>query len=440
LLGLLVWLLVDRQLPAMRGQSKCRLSCRIPDETGRDCMRVLIVATGWNNRGALVTSRALAKAGWEVGCVTADLRGLLAASRSISHLHRAPPPAADLHGFIEATGSAISARSYEAVLPSSDAETLALSALRQRLPIPLPYPAHDAVLGAFDKLELTRVASTCGIGAPWTTPASQEALGAIEGPVVVKARFHWTPGSVGMPARWRTYICADQREAGQRIVEMRAAGGDPLLQEVVRGPLLHCHVLQDRHGGLVAAVQQRSEPVTQTPLTWPPGAGVRVRSVTVPPDRELVEKITAMLGRLGWVGFVGLMFIVGADGEPRLVDFNGRIPMSFQQSIAACPALPDLWARVAAGQPIDAVPEVQTGVRYQWLWGDLRRAVKEGRRGRVLDVLGCLAYASGATHGIWSTQDPWPALRSGQRNLGQLARRLSKASRPHRASSALGML
>ena len=55
-------------------------------------MRVLIVATGWNNRGALVTSRALAKAGWEVGCVTADLRGLLAASRSISHLHRRPRP------------------------------------------------------------------------------------------------------------------------------------------------------------------------------------------------------------------------------------------------------------------------------------------------------------------------------------------------------------
>jgi predicted ATP-grasp superfamily ATP-dependent carboligase len=387
-----------------------------------------------------VTSRALAKAGWEVGCVTADVRGLLAASRSISQLHQVPPPSVDLEGFVEATGSAISTRSYEAVLPSSDAETLALSALRQRLPIPLPYPAHDAVLGAFDKLELTRAANTCGIGAPWTTPATEEVLEAVNGPVVVKVRFHWTPGSVGMPARWRTYICADQREARQRIVELRAAGGDPLLQEVVRGPLLHCHVLLDRHGDLVAAVQQRSEPVSQTPLTWPPGAGVRVRSVTVPLDRELAEKVTVLLRRLGWVGFVGLMFIVGADGVPRLVDFNGRIPMSFQQSIAACPALPDLWARVAAGRPIGAVPVARTGVRYQWLWGDLRRAVKEGRRGRVVDVLGCLAYAPGATHGIWSATDPWPAIRSWQHNLEQLARRLSKASRPHRPSSVLGVL
>jgi hypothetical protein len=121
---------------------------------------------------------------------------------------------------------------------------------------------------------------------------------------------------------------------------------------------------------------------------------------------------------------------------PRLVDFNGRIPMSFQQSIAACPPLPDLWARVAAGRPTGAAPAVQTGVRYQWLWGDLRRAVKEGRGGRVADVLGCLAYARGASHGIWSAEDPWPAIRSWQRNLGQLAHRLPKAPRPPRRPSA----
>jgi hypothetical protein len=326
---------------------------------------------------------------------------------------------------------------YEAVLPSSDAETFALSALRDRLPIPLPYPAHEAVLRAFDKLELTRAAAGCGIGTPWTTPATEAALDAVDGPVVVKVRFHWNPDSVGMPGRWRTYICGDREEARRRVAEMRAAGGDPLLQEVVRGPLLHCHVLVDRGGGLVAAVQQRSEPVTETPLTWPPGAGVRVRSITVPLDPELVERITVMLRRLGWFGFVGLMFIVGGDGVPRLVDFNGRIPMSFQQSIAACPPLPDLWARVAAGRPIGAGPAVETGVRYQWLWGDLRRAVKEGRGGRAADVLGCLAYAGGASHGIWSAEDPWPVIRSWQRNLGQLARRLPKAPRPRRNRSAV---
>src|SRR5829696_9907200 len=403
-------------------------------------MRVLIVATGWNNRGALATSRALAKSGWEVGCATWDLRGLLATSRSISRLHRTPPPTADLNGFIEATAAALRASSYEAVLPSSDAETFALSLLRDRLPVPLPYPSHEAVLGAFDKLELTRAAAGCGIGTPWTTPATEAAVAGVEGPVVVKVRFHWNPEAVGMPGRWRTYVCADQQEARRRVAQLRAAGGDPLLQELVRGPLLHCHVLVDRGGRLVTAVQQRSEPATETPLTWPPGAGVRTRSITVPLDGELVERITLLLRRLGWFGFVGLMFIVGADGVPRLVDFNGRIPMSFQQSIAACPALPDLWTRVAAGRPAGAAPAVRTGVRYQWLWGDLRRAVKEGRGGRVADLLDCLAYARGASHGIWSSQDPWPAIRSWQRNLGQLAHRLPRAPRPHRDRPATKVL
>jgi hypothetical protein len=206
----------------------------------------------------------------------------LATSRSIARLHHIPPPTADLDGFIEATATAVRAQSYDAVLPSSDAETFALSLGRDRLPVPLPYPAHEAVLRAFDKLELTRVAARCGIGTPQTTLATEAAVEGVNGPVVVKVRFHWHPGSAGMPGRWRTYVCADREEARRRIAEMRAAGGDPLLQEVVRGPLLHCHVLVDRGGDLVAAVQQRSEPATDAPLTWPPGAGVRVRSVTVP--------------------------------------------------------------------------------------------------------------------------------------------------------------
>jgi predicted ATP-grasp superfamily ATP-dependent carboligase len=399
-------------------------------------MRVLIVATGWNNRGALATSRALAKAGWEVGCATWDLKGLLGASRSISSVHRVPPPTADLEGFVKATGRAISDGTYEAVMPSSDAETFALSALRDRLPIELPYPSHDAVLRAFDKLELIRAAADAGIGTPWTTPATEAALSAVHGPVVVKVRLHWNPDTLGMPGRWRTYVCADRQQVRRRVAEMRAAGGDPLLQEVVRGPLLHCHVLLDRGGQLVVAVQQRSEPPTETPLTWPIGAGVRVRSVTVPLDQELAERVTMLLRRLGWFGFVGLMFILGVDGVPRLVDFNGRIPMSFQQSIAACPALPDLWARVAAGRPVGPVPDVRTGVRYQWLWGDLRRAVKEGRGGRAADVLGCLAYARGATHGIWSAQDPWPAVRSWQRQARQLVRPRRAGPRPSGTAGA----
>jgi len=238
---------------------------------------MLIVATGWNNRGALASSRALAKAGWEIGCATGDLKGLLATSRSISRLHPTLPPTADLDGFLEGIATALRSSSYEAVL-------------------------RDAMDGSGDRR-----------------------VGRRQGPVVVKVRCHWRPDSVGMPGRWRTYVCGDRVEARRRNPRY-APPWRPSTPGVVRGPLLHCHVLVDRSADLVVAVQQRS---------------------------ELVAKITVLLRRLGWFGFVGLMFIVGADGVPQLVDFNGRIPMSFQQSIAACPQLPDLWARVAAGRSPD---------------------------------------------------------------------------------------
>jgi hypothetical protein len=50
-------------------------------------------------------------------------------------------------------------------------------------------------------------------------------------------------------------------------------------------------------------------------------------------------------------------------------------------------------------------------VRYQWLEGDLRRAVYDDRGGRVRDVASCLRYAPGATHSIWQLRDPRPGFR-----------------------------
>ncbi len=198
-------------------------------------MRVLIVSTGRYNRGALATSRALAEAGWEVGCATWDDKDLLGASRSITWRHQVPPPTADVEGFVAAVATALHTGSYAAVLPSSDAETLALSRYRDRLPITLPYPPHEAVIRAFDKLELSSAAAACGIATPWTTPATKAALADIREPVVVKARLHWREGPSHMPSMWPTWVCADQDEASDRVAEIHAAGGEPLLQEVVRG-------------------------------------------------------------------------------------------------------------------------------------------------------------------------------------------------------------
>jgi predicted ATP-grasp superfamily ATP-dependent carboligase len=368
-------------------------------------LRVLIVAGGRNHRGALAATRALATAGWTVGCASAERVSIASSSRFSRFWHSTPSPERDLDGFLDAIQTAVDEVGYDVILPSSDAETLALSYGRDRLRTCVPYPDHESVVRAFDKLELAIGARRAGLSSPWTILATDEAVAGIDGHVVVKARHHWTPGSLGKQQRWEAEIAPDQGAVTRRVKEIREGGGEPILQEVVPGRIMHCHMALDRQGGLITCVQQLSEP-----LTYPPGAGTRVRSVTVPVDHDLVQHATSLLNDLDWFGFASLQFIKPDSQDPQLIDFNGRLSLSFEQSIAAGPNFPLLWAAVATGCDYGSVAQPRSGVRYQWLEGDLHRALVERRGGLVNDILDCLRYARGAVHGIWRFRDPRPAL------------------------------
>lgn len=377
------------------------------------------MAGGRNHRGALAASRALARSGWIVGCSSIERSSLVASSRSTKFWHYAPGPEQDLDGFLEAIREGVEEVGYEVILPSSDAEALALSFGRDRLRTCIPYPAHEQVVRAFDKFELAHGALRAGLSSPWTVLATDHEVANVHGPVVVKARLHWTPGTRGGPKRWEAEIVRDAIEAGRRVAEIRAGGGEPLLQQVVHGRIMHCHLVLDRNGHTVSVVQQLSEP-----LTWPPNAGTRVRSVTVPVDDELAQAAGRFLNDLGWFGFASLQFIQPDDGHPQLVDFNGRISLSFEQSIAAGPNFPALWASLATGRDHGMVPAALSGVRFQWLEGDIHRALVERRGGAVHDLTDCLRYARGAVHGIWRRDDPRPAFSYWRFYLGSATKRL----------------
>jgi hypothetical protein len=119
--------------------------------------------------------------------------------------------------------------------------------------------------------------------------------------------------------------------------------------------------------------------------------------------------VGALLGALGWTGLSQLQFLRGADGRPRVIDFNGRFYGSLALALVAGVNLPALAAALATGRSTaglggDAVP----GVRYQWLEGDLR-AAREHSRAPWRDAAGCLRYALGAGHSVWRASDPRPA-------------------------------
>jgi predicted ATP-grasp superfamily ATP-dependent carboligase len=382
-------------------------------------MRVLIVGEP-DSRSALAAVRELGRAGWTVGLGSAAPGRLAAASRWTRARHLVPSAEREADAFLAAVGQAIDRAGYELVVGVDDASVVVLSAGRAAVPATVPYGPHDAVLAVTDKLRLSEIAARAGFQTPRTAPATGAAMRSWSGPVVVKSRMHWRPRRPGPEPRLEALLAPGPAEAARRAEQIRQAGGEPLLQQVVTGRLMAFAAVADRRGRLVARLQQRAEG------TWPVPTGVSTRAVTMPVDPELAKKAAVLLEDLGWFGLVQLQFLVAGDGDPWLIDVNPRPYGSLALAHAAGLDLVDTWMRLAAGRPVPAEADAAAGVRYQWLEGDLRRAWRERRGGLLADTLACLRQAPGAAHSVASLGDPWPGARYAADLAARTARKLAR--------------
>lgn len=345
-----------------------------------------------------------------VGIGSPSARGLAASSRFARRWHQVPSVEDGLDAFLEATQRAVVEGGYEVIFCTEDAPVLGLSFGRDRINATIPYPPHEVVVRAFDKLELTRAAREVGMATPDTFVADDRSIAEVELPVLVKSRLHWTPGAQRAPSRLEAAICSDRNDIRRRLLEIRAYGGDAVLQEVLHGRLVHYLVIVDGKGEIIAGVQTLAEP-----LFYPgPDIGQRIRSVSVPVDKELHQKTGVLMKQLEWEGMASLNLLLPDSGsEPALIDFNGRYGASFDQYLVAGSNFAAIWACQATGRPLPDVQAVRTGVRFQWLEGDLRRAWRQRRGGLLHDVIDCLSYSRGAVHTLWRRNDPMPAVRFG---------------------------
>lgn len=328
-------------------------------------MKRALLYGGDDARGLLAAARSLAANGWHVGAATPSRRSLVTASRSCVAWHP---------DVFAASGE------YDVVLPGGDAELWTLSERRDEIACVVPYGPPESVRAVLDKGTLYDAAGRHGI----TVPPPWDGTGT----AVVKSRSHAT-------VRAATTVSADPATVDRAAAGIRDAGAEPLVQRRVTGPLLAVSlVLWD--GDVLAAVQQRSSGL------WPPGAGISTRAETVPVD--LAEPVAALLADLGWQGLAQAQFVESADG-PVLLDLNGRCYGSLALAAAAGVDLAAVWASAATGAPRPVVGPALAGVRYQWLYGDLRRGWRESR-----DVVGPLRYARGAAHSVADPRDPMPGL------------------------------
>lgn len=284
----------------------------------------------------------------------------------------------DLDRYAAAVDAAVRTHAFDVVVPAGDAEAFAVSVARDAISCDVPYPPHDSVATAFDKAALATVAESCGVAVP-RSPAPGL-------PAVVKGRSH-------VAGRHEAVVVRTEAD----LDAATAALDDAVVQEFVDGALVSFAVVADRTSRIVARVQQQATRV------WPVTAGVSTRAETVAIDPALAAAVERLVSALRWTGLAQFQFLVPADGVPRLIDCNGRLYGSLSLAVAAGVNLPALWLYPPTEGCIDAPP----GRRYQWLEGDLRRAVAQR------DPVGAarsLAYALRAQHSILRATDPMPAV------------------------------
>jgi predicted ATP-grasp superfamily ATP-dependent carboligase len=366
-------------------------------------MKALIVGDA-DLRGTIASVRALARGGWSVG-IGSPRRGHATASRFCSAWHFVPLLGPSKEHFAQAINEAAPEGGYDLAFGGGDAEVLALSEVRNDLHLNIPYANHDSVRRAMDKVELYRAAEHVGIKTPHTAVATEEAIAQVRDRVIVKPRLHWSPGHWASPSRLEATVVHTAHEAERQVQRLTNAGGTALLQEFVEGQLMAYVALTSKTSDVVAGFMQAAT------AKWPLQAGIFTRGVTVAPSEKLTMQVSQLLAELGWFGMTQLQFIQPANGDPYLIDFNGRFYMSLSLPVEAGLNLPVMWASLATStQPLSRPPSLEIGLEYQWLELDLRRALVERRGGMMKDLVDTLSFARRATHTMCTRDDLGPAI------------------------------
>jgi hypothetical protein len=306
--------------------------------------------------------------------------------------------------FAESVEQVVREHGYDTVFPGWEGAVLALSARRERLGFPLGYGPHEGILAAIDKWRLQPLAKAAGLELPRTVIASPEGMAELGGEVVIKP-------AVQHPVRLAAAAFEDRGAALAYARRIEKQGGQAIAQERLDGQLAAVGLVAGPDG-VVAIAQQVAEHV------WPRPVGVTARGRSVAVDPELRAAIERLIDALAWQGLAQLQFLVPSDRRPRLIDFNPRVYGSLPLAVKAGANLPDAWARVATGRPLER-SEGRPGAVYQWFSRDLRASLSDPHP--VRETLRCLTVAPTAAHALWSWGDPalapWFLREQAQRKL-----------------------
>ncbi len=363
-----------------------------------------VLVTDGETRACVAAVRGLAAGGFEV--VSAAARGQVALahwSRAVARGIRTPDPLTDERGFVAALEDAVRGGEVDLLMPGSDASLLNVSRGRARLEahVRIGLPSAENVWRTLDKVELTEVASRCGLAAPPTvvchgTGEALAAAGELGYPVVLK------------PLRSVIENGPVRRRSGSELAATPAElsaivdgfGGEVLVQRRAVGPLVS-------FGGVFAGGRLLGEAVSRYGRTWRPGAGNACSSVTIDGSAELRSRVCGLLADLGWEGLFELELIECDDGGWHAIDMNPRPYGSMALAIGAGCNLPAIWCAHVLGRPVEPA-RATAGVRYRWTDADLRHGLWQLRQGHAAAAARVLSPHRHVVHAFTRRSDPGP--------------------------------
>jgi predicted ATP-grasp superfamily ATP-dependent carboligase len=365
-------------------------------------MRILV--TDGEDRAALAACRALAQAGHTAEVAVTQRFAAASASRACARA-LIVPHSLGAEPFAQAIAETLRARSYHAVLATTDAALLAFSNFRQRLPdsIKLRLPPEDVVLRSLYKPALVAAASRVGLAVPESEECAdgRSAFSSAQRfgfPVVVKPATSVVVGECGLPRREAARIVWGRPQFQAAVA---ALGPAVLVQRYYEGAAVLSL------GGVASAQGFDAVVAARWRRRWPPFDGAACFAETVTAPQSVVEQAEALVAELGWKGIFELELLDLGRGAFAPIDFNPRPFGWMTLAIHAGANLPAIWLESLSGSRRTAVVG-RPGVRYRWEKGDLQHLLWQLQRRRLRAAAAALRPQRRVAHAYFELRDPAP--------------------------------
>lgn len=303
-------------------------------------------------QSALAIVRSLGSKGMNVICGAERKTGMALNSKYCAQFFIYPSPITDPEGFIKTIKQIYDDNGGNMlILACSDATFLPISRNRNLFPgLEKILSNQEQIETAFDKSRTLRLARELGVKIPqMLEPATREQAEAagneVGYPCILKPRHscQWKDrrGVLG-----RTIIVQNTQELGEKAQEIADKTGEwPLIQKYVQGPEYGVFFLMRNGEARAEFAHRRIRSIS------PYGGASCVRqSIEMPADMR--KAALDLLKALNWTGVAMVEFKRDANGNPVLMEINGRFWGSLPLALHAGVDFPALLLDMAHGKQI----------------------------------------------------------------------------------------